>query len=77
MLFVLLVLRARGKAQAQDLEAGGVVSLTCAGCQCEGTSDDGTSIWVFDNPSSGERVSSGAHRVQLFLGRNKNVTYCT
>lgn len=42
---------------AQDLNAGGLVSLTCDVCECQGSSDDGT-ITVFDIPSSGDRVSA-------------------
>jgi len=56
-----------GQAQAQDLEAGGVVSLICGDCRCDGTSDDSKEIFVFDNPSSGERVRHGGHLLQSRL----------
>lgn len=35
---------------------GGEVSMSCGDCECTGSSDDGE-VEVFDNPSSGERVS--------------------
>jgi len=37
--------------------SGVEVPVTCTSCGCEGTTDDGD-IVVFDNPSSGQRVSS-------------------
>lgn len=36
---------------------GGLVELICDGCSCEGSAGDGTDVAVFDNPSSGKRVS--------------------
>lgn len=44
-----------GGANAQFID-GGAVAMDCGVCSCQGSSDDGT-IEVFDNPSSGERVS--------------------
>lgn len=35
---------------------GGTVSVSCGDCSCDGTSEDGD-VLVFDNPSSGTRVS--------------------
>lgn len=66
-----LVLGLVGKlGQAQDLlESGGVVSLACSGCQCTGDADDGTSLAVFDNPSSGERVRDRSRHTYVLLCR--------
>ena len=44
-----------GGANAQFID-GGAIIMDCGVCSCDGSSDDGT-IEVFDNPSSGERVS--------------------
>lgn len=41
---------------AEYVDAGDV-SMDCNDCECTGSSDDGT-ITVFDNPSSGKRVSA-------------------
>lgn len=35
---------------------GGAVAMSCGLCECSGSSDDGT-LYVFDNPSTGDRVS--------------------
>lgn len=45
----------------------GDVSMDCTdGCACTGSSDDGTFITVFDNPSSGGRV-------RVRIGESKTV----
>ena len=44
-----------GIAEGQYTSGGGV-SVSCECSFCEGSSDDGTVI-VFDNPSTGDRVS--------------------
>lgn len=54
-LFVVLFAGGRSRVGAQFVD-GGAVALTCGACQCTGTSDDG-SIVVFDNLSTGDRVS--------------------
>lgn len=49
---------------------GGAVSMTCFDpCACDGTTDDGQ-IRVFDNPSTGSRVSA-------ILGRKEDTDVCT
>ena len=53
----LLGLQAKGQ-----YTSGGEVSVGCTDCSfCEGSSDDGT-VMVFDNPSTGGRVSAVAAR---------------
>lgn len=45
-----------GLAEGQYTSGGGV-SVSCTDCSfCEGSSDDGA-VMVFDNPSTGDRVS--------------------
>lgn len=48
--------RRLGGVSAQEYIDGGKVSMDCEICSCEGSSDD-IDIVVFDNPSSGKRVS--------------------
>lgn len=43
---------------------GGSVSVSCNDCACEGSSDDGD-VLVFDNPSTGQRVSEERRRNPL------------
>lgn len=44
------------RVDCQSFVDGGEVAVECTSCNCKGDSDDGTVI-VFDNPSSGSRVS--------------------
>lgn len=48
---------------------GGAVSVSCTDCSfCEGSSDDGA-VMVFDNPSTGDRVS------ETFAGEKQQQQY--
>lgn len=44
------------RVECQSYVNGGEVAVDCNSCDCQGDSDDG-SVVVFDNPSSGSRVS--------------------
>lgn len=56
---VVLFAGGRSRVDAQFVD-GGDLALTCGACECTGTSDVG-SIVVFDNPSTGDRVSERAY----------------
>lgn len=55
----LALLMGREGARAQFVD-GGAISMDCEDCGCTGSSDDG-SIDVFNNPSTGGRVSDVSH----------------
>lgn len=63
---IVFVLFWAGAVTAQLVD-GGAVTMDCGECDCTGSSDDGT-IVVFDNPSSGDRVSLS--RRYLVYGTN-------
>lgn len=56
LMYGLLFAGGRSRVNAQFVD-GGPVALTCDTCECTGSSDQDNSIVVFDNPSTGDRVS--------------------
>lgn len=55
VLLRLVILLGAAAVDGQFID-GGVVNVACGKCMCEGITDDGAVI-VFDNPSTGNRVS--------------------
>lgn len=62
---VVLVTAVR-RANCQSFVDGGEVAVECSSCNCKGDSEDG-SVVVFDNPSTGSRVSL-THVLNSFIG---------
>lgn len=47
-----------GEMPTVPIPSGEEVAVTCTSCSCVGTTQDGDDVMVFENPSSGNRVSS-------------------
>lgn len=47
--------------------SGGIVNMTCGMCACEGNTNAGDQVLVYDNPSTGNRVSATGHTLNGIL----------